>query len=650
VVEAVEKHIEEGLPVREATEKAMAELTGPVVAIALVLTAVFLPSAFIGGITGQLYRQFALTLSVSVLISALVALTLTPALCTLILGKRGRLWGPFGWFIERFDSGFTKTTSRYVASLSLLVRRSLLVLGVLLLFYVADGWMAVTLPTGLVPNEDQGVFFVSIQLPFGSALDVNDAVTTSMAGEMKKLPGVKDVIALGGFNLINNTITPDSSSLVITLEPWDERRSKETGLRSILLAAYAKLNTYPQALAFPFIPPTIPGMGNASGFNFELEDRSGHSIDELAKVSAKVAAAAAERPELTRVNNGLRSNVPQLSLDVDRDKAKSLGVNVSDIFQNLQAYLGGLIVNDFTLYDRTWKVMIQAEPAYRAAPADIAEIQVRNAGGGMVPLSTLTKVRASVGADQIQRFNGLREAEITGTAQSGYSSGQALAAMAAAARATLPAGYAYEWAGSAYQEIEAGNTQSRVFALSLLLVFLVLAALYESWLIPFAVLMGVPLGVFGAFLSVLLWKLDNDTYVQIGLIMLIGLAAKNAILIVEVAVERHEREGLPVLEAALAAARLRFRPILMTSFAFIIGVMPLMLSSGAGAASRHSLGSAVFGGMLAATALGVFVIPSLFVLVESLIEKTSRARPAGVTPAQPPAAVSAPAPPREGPA
>ncbi len=615
VVEAVEKHLEEGLPVREATEKAMDELTGPVIAIALVLTAVFLPSAFVGGITGQLYRQFALTLSVSVLLSALVALTLTPALCTLILGKRGRLWGPFGWFIERFNGGFAKTTSRYVASLNVLLRRSFLVLAVLLSFYVADGWMAVTLPSGLVPNEDQGVFFVSIQLPLGSALDVNDTVTTSISGEMKKLPGVEDVIALGGFNLINNTITPDSSSLVVTLKPWDERKSKETGLRAILLAAYAKLNAYPQAVAFPFIPPTIPGMGNASGFNFELEDRSGHSVEELAAVAAKVANAAAERPELTRVNNGLRSNVPQLTLDIDRDKAKSLGVNVSDIFQNLQAYLGGLIVNDFTLYDRTWKVMIQAEPSFRAAPADIGTIQVRNTSGDMVPLSTITHVRSSVGADQIQRFNSLREAEITGTAQTGYSSGQAIGAMEAVAQRVLPSGYGYEWAGTAYQEIQAGSTQSLIFALSLLLVFLVLAALYESWLIPFAVLMGVPLGVFGAFLSVVLWKLDNDTYVQIGLIMLIGLAAKNAILIVEVAVQRHEREGLPVLDAAREAARLRFRPILMTSFAFIIGVIPLVLSSGAGAASRHSLGSAVFGGMLAATVLGVFIIPSLFVLV-----------------------------------
>ncbi len=512
VVEAVEKHIEDGLSPPDATEKAMRELTSPVIAIALVLTAVFLPSAFVGGITGQLYRQFALTLSVSVVISAIVALTLTPALCALFLGKRKRLWGPFGWFIDRFNGGFARTTSAYVRTLGLLVRRSLLVLGVLLLFYVADGFMAAKLPSSLVPNEDQGVFFVSIQLPLGSALDVNDAVTNQMQRDMKALPGVRDVITLGGFNLISNTVTPDASSLVVTLEPWEDRKSKETALRAILLRAYAKLSGYPQAVAFPFIPPTIPGLGNAAGFSFELEDRAGQGIDDLARVAAKLVDTANKRPELARVTNGLRSDVPQLQLDVNRDKAKSLGVNVSEIFQNLQAYLGGLVVNNFTLYDRTWKVMIQAEAAYRATAANIGTIEVRNTSGSMVPLSTLVKVRSTVGPDQIQRFNAQREAEITGSAQNGYSSGQAIAAMAAVAKETLPPGYAFEWAGTAYQEVEAGNTQALIFGLSIVLVFLVLAAQYESPLMPLAVLMGVPLGVFGAFLSVVLWKLTSDVY------------------------------------------------------------------------------------------------------------------------------------------
>jgi hydrophobe/amphiphile efflux-1 (HAE1) family protein len=411
--------------------------------------------------------------------------------------------------------------------------------------------------------------------------------------------------------------------LVVTLVPWEERKSKDLSLRTILLRAYAKLNEYPQAVAFPFIPPTIPGLGNSSGFSFELEDRAGHGTSELAKVTGKLIDAAAKRPELTRLTSGLRSDVPQLALDLNRDKAKGLGVDVSSIFGNLQAYLGGLVVNEFTLYDRTWKVMIQAEPEFRASAANIGQISVRNSSGGMVPLSTLTTVRPVVAPDQLQRFNVQPEAEITGTAQSGYSSGQAIAAMAAVAKATLPPGYSYEWAGSAYQEVAAGNTQALIFAISILLVFLVLAAQYESWLIPFAVLLGVPLGVFGAFLSVLLWRLDNDVYVQIGLITLIGLAAKNAILIVEVAREGQEREGLGVLEAARQAAELRFRPILMTSFAFIVGVVPLMLSSGAGAGSRHSLGSAVFGGMLVATVLGVFVIPSLFVLVQRLRTATA---------------------------
>jgi hydrophobe/amphiphile efflux-1 (HAE1) family protein len=621
VVEAVEKHIEDGMSPVDATEKAMRDLTGPVVAIALVLTAVFVPAAFVSGITGQLYRQFALTLSVSVLISAFVAITLTPALCILILGKRGRLWGPFGWIIDRFNSAFGRTTSAYARTLTLLLRHSLIVLCALLAFYVLDGLMAATLPSGFVPNEDQGAFFVAVQLPYASSLDVNDAVTSSMAQEMRKIPGVQSVITLGGFNLINNTVTPDSSSLVVTLEPWEARHSKEKGLRNILLTAYAKLNAYPQAVAFPFIPPPVPGLGNAAGFNFELEDLSGHSVADLAKVANDVSIAAAKRPEITRVNNGFRSNVPQLQLDIDRDKTKSLGVEVSTVFQNLQAYLGGFIVNDFTIFDRTWKVMIQAEPEFRATPQNIGAIYVRNNNGAMIPLSTITRVSSTVGPDQIQRFNLLRTAEITGTAATGYSSGQAIAAMEQVAKQTLPAGYGYEWAGTAYQETHAGNTQTLIFVLSIVLVFLVLSALYESWLVPFAVIMSVPLGVFGAFLSVVVWKLDNDVYVQIGLIMLIGLAAKNAILIVEYARELHGRDGLPIVEAAHKAAELRFRPILMTSFAFIIGVIPLMLSSGAGAAARHSLGSAVFGGMLAATSLGVFVVPSLFVLVERLIRR-----------------------------
>ena len=638
VVEAVEKHLEDGLSPVAATEKAMDELIGPIVAIALVLVAVFLPAAFISGITGELYRQFALTLSVSVTLSAFVALTLTPALCTIILKPgRKRMWGPFGWVVDRFDALFTRATNGYVGALDGLLRRSVLVVGLLALFYVADGYMGLTIPSGFVPNEDQGVVFAQINLPFGSSLDRNQALTQRIEEDVRRIPGVENVATLAGFSLISSIATPDVSSLVITLDPWDKRTTKNLSLRAIVTEIYKRLNRYPEAASYPFIPPTIPGLGNASGFSFELMDTSGHSVQELATVADKVVAAAGKRPELAALRNTMRVAVPQIDVDIDRNKAKALGVNVSDVLHNFQAFLGGIVVNQFTMFNRTWNVMVQAEPDFRADAGSISSIYVRNAGGDMVPVSTLVRVRQSYGADFIQHFNANREVEIIGNNAPGYSTGQALAAMQEVARTTLPPGYTYGWAGTAYQQIAVGNTQSVIFVLSLVLVFLFLAAQYESWYMPMGVLLGVPIGVFGAFLSVVLWKLDNNIYVQIGLIMLIGLAAKNAILIVEFARERHERDGVPILEAAREGARLRFRPILMTSFAFIIGVMPLMLASGAGAASRHSLGSTVFGGMLAATCLGIFFIPSLYLFFAHLIDRgakrTSAVVPSAATPA-----------------
>ena len=627
VVEAVEKHMEDGLAPVEATEAAMRELVGPIVAIGLVLVAVFLPATFITGITGQLYRQFALTLSVSVTLSAVVALTLTPALCVTILKPRRRaMWGPFGWAIAQFNAVFERTTRGYVSILDRLLHRSLLVIGVLALFYAADAYMGTTIPGGFVPNEDQGVVFVQINLPFGSSLERNQALTRRIVADVRRIDGVADVATLGGFSLISSIATPDISSLVITLKPWEERTSNALSLRSIVLAIYARVNRYPEAVSYPFIPPTIPGLGNASGFSFELTDTSGHSIQELAAVADKVTAAAGKRPELASLRNTMRVTVPQIQVDLDRDKAKALGLTVSDVLHNFQALLGGIVVNQFTLFNRTWNVMVQAEPDFRADAGSIAAISVRNKNGDMVPVSTIVKTRRVYGADFIQHFNTNRDVEIIGSNAPGYSTSQALDAMQTVAKETLPRGYSYGWAGTAYQQISVGNTQSIIFALSLLLVFLFLAAQYESWLMPLAVILGVPIGAFGAFLSVLLWKLDNNVYVQIGLIMLIGLAAKNAILIVEFARERHDRDGVPILEAAREGAQLRFRPILMTSFAFIIGVIPLMISSGAGAASRHSLGSTVFGGMLAATCLGIFFIPSLYMFFAHLIDRGARRR------------------------
>ena len=624
VVEACELHLEHGMSPVDAAETAMKELTGPVIGVALVLVAVFLPSAFISGIVGQLYKQFALTLSVSVTLSAVVALSLTPALCRLILTNRGRSRGPLGWFNDRFNAVFGRVTGGYMATLRLITRRAALVLAALMLFYVGSVYFSKTLPGGFIPQEDQGFFAVNIALPEGSSLDRTDAIEKQIADDVKTIHGVKDVVTLGGFNLINSTQVADNSSLIVVLEPWDERKTPALSIRSIVLQTYAKASKYPGAVSFPYLTPPIPGLGNAGGFTFELIDQSGHSIGDLTKVTNAFVAAATKRPELTRINNGLRSTVPQLDLAIDRDKIKSLGLNLSDVYSNVNAYLGGMFVNDFTLYNQTWKTMVQGEPEFASSPASLGSFWVHNAQGDVIPVSTFAKFSRIIGPDMLQHYNISREAEITGSNSEGYSTGQAIQALKEVAAQTLPKGYGYGWANLSYQEESVGNTQGIIFALSIVLVFLALAAQYESWFLPLAVLGAVPIGVFGALLSTKLWGLDNNVYVQIGLIMLIALAAKNAILIVEFAREKHDKEGMEIREAALEGARLRFRPILMTSFAFIIGVVPLVIASGAGAASRHNLGQAVFGGMLCATAFGVFFIPTLYEVFQHLQSRPSR--------------------------
>ncbi|HEX3457446.1 MAG TPA: efflux RND transporter permease subunit, partial [Candidatus Baltobacteraceae bacterium] len=472
-------------------------------------------------------------------------------------------------------------------------------------------------------------------LPYGSSLDRNAALLGRIEKDITSVHGVADVISLAGYNLLTSIQTADASSLIIVLKPWDERTKEHLTLHGIIKDIGDKMNAYPQAFSFPFVPPTIPGLGNASGFAFELEDRSGHTVNELAAVADKVVAAARKRPELTSINNTMRTSIPQLDLDVDRERAAARGVSVNDVFSQLQAMLGGLVVDEFTLFNRTWDVMIQAEPAFRANASSISSIYARNDTGQMVPLRTLTTVKRGLGTDFIQRFNTNREIEIFGSNAPGFSTGQAIAAMADVATKAVPAGYGFGWSGTAYQEVAVGNTQTIIFIFSILLVFLALAAQYESWVMPLAVLLAVPTGVFGAFLSVLMWRLDNNIYVQIGIILVIGLAAKNGVLIVEFARERRAH-GASITEAAVDAARLRFRPILMTSFAFIIGVVPLMFAHGAGAASRQSLGTTVFAGMLAATCFGIFFTPSLYELSQKFIErkrKPTGAAAAGEEPA-----------------
>jgi HAE1 family hydrophobic/amphiphilic exporter-1/multidrug efflux pump len=617
VVEAVEHHIEHGLTPLQATEKAMDEVSGPVVAIGLVLCAVFIPVSFMGGISGQLYRQFAITISVSVILSVIVALTLTPALCQMILRPRKEMRGPVGMFLRGFNKLFSKITNGYLGGVGFFLRRAVIGVACLAGLWFGAGSLLMKLPTGFVPNEDQGYFFAVFNLPDGASMERTDQLMRRAEADLKNIPGVAEILTTGGLNLLTNAYTSNNASLIVMLKPWEERKTAEEQLKPILLTVQKKFAAYPEAISLVFPPPPINGLGNASGFVFELQDKAGRSPDELAVEKQKFMQAMAQRSELTGIYSAYSTSIPQIKLDIDRDKARTLNIPVNDVFKGLQIYLGGLQVNDFNLFGRTYKVMIQAEQDFRKSPESIKDIYLRSADNSMVPMSTLAKINMTTGPDILQRYNMFRTAEINGANGPGISTGQALDVMEDVAAKELPQGYGYEWTSIAFQEKQAGGTQGPIFGMAMVFVFLVLAAQYESWAVPFSVLLGLPIGVFGAFLGVSLVGLENNVYVQIGIVALMGLAAKNAILIVEFAKEYHEKQGMGLIAAATEGAKLRFRPIMMTALAFILGVIPLVIASGAGAASRVSIGIAVFSGMLMASTVGLFFIPMLYVVIQS---------------------------------
>jgi HAE1 family hydrophobic/amphiphilic exporter-1 len=619
VVEAVMHHIEHGLSPHDATVKAMEEVSGAVIGIGLILAAVFVPVAFIGGLTGRMYQQFALTIAISVLLSVFNALTLSPALAAMLLkpGKPGEGKGPLNAFFRWFNKVFGSATSWYVKGAAMLVRKAALSLVLVAIVLGAALMIGKQLPSGFVPNEDQGIFMVNLQLPNGSSLERTDAAIKQVEKILAETPGVDAYNSIGGLGLLTNSFQSNYASFFCRLEPWGERESPELQLPVILGGLQKKLAAMPEGVAFPFIPPTISGFGAAGGFNFILQDRSGTmSVEELGIQTKKFLEEARKRPEVANLFTSFDPSSPQLKVELDREKARKLGVPITDVFSVLQTALGGSYVNDFNRFGRLYRVFVQAVPEYRQTPKDIDQFYVRSkTTNQLIPLSTLVTVTPKSGTEITVRYNLFRSVEISGQPARGYSSGQAMTALEEVATQVLPREMGYDWTGFSYQEKTAPSSAPTLI-MAVVFVFLLLAAMYESWKLPFGVLLGTPTVMLGAFLGIWVVGLENNIYVQIGLVMLIGLAAKNSILIVEFAKMQSDK-GMGIAEAALESAKLRFRPILMTAFAFLLGVVPLMTASGSGAASRAIMGIAVFSGMLVATALGVYLTPAFFTFIES---------------------------------
>jgi len=620
VVENVERLMkDEKLSPRDATIKAMRQVSGALVAMVLVLCAVFVPIAFLGGMTGQLYRQFAVTIAVSVAISGFVALTLSPALCRLILrpssGHRPFLF--FRWF----NAGFERLTRGYTLGVRTLIRSSAVALLLVIGFSIIAWRLADRLPTGFLPREDQGFFTAAVLLPDGASLDRTDRILTDVEAFLRAHPAVENVIALLGQDaMAGGIVSSNAAQLFVSLKPFRERRGRDLHVQSVIDSMTDEFRHVRDGMVYAFHPPAVQGIGQRAGFQMEIQDRSGTSIAELVAAGEAFVAAAELRPELEGVSTSMRMQAPRLHVEVDRERAKVLGLNLAEVYDTLQTYLGTVYVNDFNMFGRVWRVNMQAQPRYRSDPASIQSYFARSAEGRMIPLSAIVHTEFRSGPNLVERFNGFNSVHISGAPASGYGTGEAMRVLSDIAQEVLPAGFAYEWSGASYQEVRAASQAPIIMIFGLIVIFLVLAAQYERWLMPLGVLMVVPFAIFGALTAILLRGLTQDIYFQIGMLVLVGLAAKNAILIVEFCAAQR-REGKSAPDAAAEAARIRFRPILMTSLAFVAGVIPLAMASGAGAAARHSIGTGVIGGMLASTLLAPFFVPFFFVMLDRIAER-----------------------------